>query len=762
MNILSQRTALLAGVALAVVAAPAAFAAPAVPATAPAAEADQNVADIVVTAQKRPERLQEVPASISVVTATDLTKQGAVRFADYASQVPGLTFTSGRNGITQVVLRGISTGANQPGSTTGFYVDEAPIGSVNAYTGGNGITPDLDPATLGQIEVLKGPQGTLYGAGAVGGLLKFNTLSPSFNDIKGGASFGVNSVESGGFGWAGRGSVSVPIIKDVLAIQASGFYRHDAGYIDQVNSRIAHADANGANVKGGRVALAAKLGPGVRLDLSALLQDTTSNGSNIVDVDAVTLKPLYGDLTQRRYTPEVDHIRLRVYNATLHADLGRVNLVSSTTDQRIYYGDIGDATLTYAPIVRAVGPLFGYAAPADLGMRLNTFKHTARWSEELRATSNGLFDGLLDLQAGVYWTREKDQNQITGVDDFSTTTGAPIAGLPSFVVAKIDSTYEEVSGFANARVHFGSKFDILGGIRYSHEKQTFLQDYRGQLIQIVTGFARSQLLAPGTEKHSVATWLVSPRYRISDDLMVYARAASGYRPGGPNPAPPSNVAVVPSTFAPDKLTQYEVGFKATALDRALTFDAALFYTDWNDIQIQTSAGGFNFLVNGGKARSKGGEASLRYQPVRGLVLGANVNYTDAKLASDAPAAKGVKGDRIQYVPHWAGSLTADYSVPLDSVVKWTMGGSVNYVGSRLSDFSGNFPKALPHYTTVDLRTGLDFGRFTISAFARNLTDKRAIIVAGTETTANNNTAGSPYGAAFLQPRTIGVEAAIRF
>ena len=280
------------------------------------------------------------------------------------------------------------------------------------------------------------------------------------------------------------------------------------------------------------------------------------------------------------------------------------------------------------------------------------------------------------------------------------------------------------------------------------------------LIPAITGFAYQRLVALGGEKANVATWLVSPRFKVSDDLMIYGRAASGYRPGGPNPAPPTGG--VPLTFQPDKLIQYEVGFKASAMNKKLSVDAALFYTDWNNIQIQTSAGGFNYLVNGGSARSQGGEVTIRLQPATGLTFGVNAAYTDAKLTADAPQAKGVDGDRLPYVPRLSGSLTADYGAAVSGTTKLNLGAAFNYTGSRLSDYSGSFPKHLSAYATVDLRAGLDFGTFSLSAFARNITDKRAIVVVGTESLATNNTPGAAYGAGVLTPRTIGLEAAIKF
>lgn len=767
-----HRTALLAGTAALLAAAPAYAdettpAAPAAQAT-PTTDGAAQDGEIVVTAQKSTERLQDVPASVSVVTATELTSQGSTRFADYAQKVPGLSLTSGRTGISQVTLRGITTGAAQPGSTTGYYIDEAPIGSVNAYTGGSAITPDLDPSDLSQIEVLKGPQGTLYGAGAVGGLLKFTTNNANLGGFEGSVHGGVNFVDHGEAGYSIRGMVNVPLATDSVALRVSGIYRRDGGYIDNINPALAKNNVNSADVRGGRAVLSAKLGPDARLDLSALAQDITTQGSNTIDVDAATLQPIYGDYKQNRFVKEQGRMRLRVYNATLRASLGDVNLVSSTTYQRIFFSEVGDATRSYGAFLTANAPTLaffaGIAIPANLGVRVNTIKHTERWSEEARASIDGV-GGMLDLQGGVYWTHESDINKIPGIDYFSTATQAPITTVPQFAIASILSTYEEYSVFGNARLHLGDKFDVLGGIRYSHDNQTYIQDYRGLLISIstgaiVTGATTATLAANGKESAGITTWLVSPRFKASDNLMFYGRAANGYRPGGPNPAPPTGG--IPLTFDPDKLTQYEVGFKAQSGDHKFTADAALFYTDWNHVQIQTSGGGFNYLVNGGTARSQGGELSLAYRTGTGLSFGANAGYTDAKLTANAPAAGGLTGDRLPYVPQWTGSLSVDYAAELGGSMKANFGASANYVGDRRSDYSNKFPKMLPAYTTFDLRAGISGGQWSLSAFAKNIGDKRAFVVVGQEGLAANATAGQFYSASLIQPRTIGAEFALKF
>ena len=529
-----RRIALLAGAALTTLSATAANA-QSVPATVAAADGqtggtdqatdDQAGPDIIVTATKRSERLQDVPASVSVLTATDLTKGGVTRFADYAARIPGMTLTTARTGINQVTIRGITTGAAQPGSTTSYYVDEAPVGSVNAYTGGSAITPDLDPSDLAQIEVLKGPQGTLYGAGAVGGLLKFATSQPNFDQIEGRASAGVTTVKGGDFGYSARGMINIPLAPGQLVLHASGFYRFDPGFIDNVNPRIGKSNVNVARVRGGRAVLAMRFTPDITLNLSAIGQDTTTNGTNVVDIDAATLKPVYGDLKQNRFVQETGYMRLRLYNATLKADLGSgVDFVSSTTYQRIAFRELADGTRGYGA---ALGPLLGLGT--TLGVRLNTLKHTSRWSEEARLSSNGLLNGVLDVQGGFYWTHEDDENRIPNIDTFSTVTGATLP-VPPLAIAKIDSSYNEYSFFGNVASTWATSSTCWAACAFSHDKQRYLQDYQGLIVG-------PRLIVPGTESANVTTFLVSPRFKITDTLMVYGRVANGYRPGGSEPRP---------------------------------------------------------------------------------------------------------------------------------------------------------------------------------------------------------------------------------
>ncbi len=331
-------------------------------------------------------------------------------------------------------------------------------------------------------------------------------------------------------------------------------------------------------------------------------------------------------------------------------------------------------------------------------------------------------------------------------------TGAALP-LPPLAIASILSTYEEYSVFANATIHFSDRFDILLGGRFAHDYQTYEQDYRGLVV------GPAPLLYSGTEKGDIFTYLINPRFRISGDAMLYGRVATGYRAGGPNAVPPPALFPgIPTTFDPDKLTSYELGFKG-GVGGMFTIDAAAFLTDWKNIQIQTSAGGFNFLVNGGDARSKGFEVTGRLMPADGLTFGLTTAFTDAKLTTPAPAAGGLDDDRLPFVPRWSHSLTAQYG--WDVAPDWTanLGAALTYVGKRVSNYTNRAAKTVPDYATLNLNAAIEHRGWSLALFAKNLTDKRGITALASQSLLPT---GNPFGMAVIQPRSFGAELAFRF
>ncbi|MCK9687498.1 TonB-dependent receptor [Scleromatobacter humisilvae] len=728
-------------------------AAPAAAASAPASDSSESetVQKVIVTANKREQAALDVAASVSAIGAERLTLSGATRLEDFAAQIPGLSIIEVTRGQMAVVLRGISTGALQSTPTTAQYVDEAPVGSVNAYAEGAVITPDLDPSDLQRVEVLKGPQGTLYGAGAVGGLLRYVTAPADTERFFGVVTLGANKVSEGGVGSNERVALNVPLAKDVLGLRVSAFERTEAGYID--NPVDGRRNGNTARTRGGRVALDCKLDPDWAVRVWALTQKLKADGYGSEDVLAPSLAPLTGDLQRSTWTPEPQTMSLDLANASVKGRLGSFELVSSTTWQDTESRMATDTSRANTAILQ-----FIFKVPG-LGVQTDGLIKTRRISQELRARSSA-FDDTLDFDLGVFGTKEDSSYLITAGSPFLMATGQ-VFPSPPLADLDIGSKYQEVSVFGNATWAVSPTFDLLGGLRLSSDKQRFDQDDVPTIAAPVAAMVTQDV----AQKHT--TWMLGARYKPTPDSAVYVRAASAYRPGGPSALPPGILPDGKASFTPDNLISYEAGYKSEFLSGKASIEAAVFATDWKNIQLRTSAQGptiaYAYFINGGTAQSNGAEVTLVWVPASGLTLRANGAYTDAHLTSDAPAAGGVAGDAMPYTPKWSASTGGDYNFALGAHKAW-VGATVNFIGSRRSDFSQHLPVNLPSYTTLNANAGMDIAQARVSLYVRNISDRRGInyaAPAGDQTT-GLNPSGNPFSATVIQPRTFGVDLAYRF
>jgi iron complex outermembrane recepter protein len=730
------------------------------PAT-PQAPDYQSVEKVIITAQKREQAAIDVPASVSTVSAERLQRSGAVRLEDYAAQVPGLSITALSRGFTSVVLRGISTGISQATPSTAYYIDEAPIGSITAYATGSTLTPDLDPYDLRRIEVLKGPQGTLYGAGAVGGLLRYVTVAPDSTRFGGAVSLGGNKVARGGNGYEGRVALNIPLVKDSMALRVSAFDRQDAGYIDDPTRGL--SDVNEARTSGGRVAFGWTITPDWSLIASAMSQRFRADGIGVEDLNGPALTPATGELQHGSSVAEKQKADLDVFNLTVKGRAANFDLVSATTYQEIK----GDVTVDQT---RTIGATFSAAlAPlglTNIGASTHQLVNTKRWAQELRARSSA-FEDKLNYEAGLFYTKEESTNRLPPEGLFLTPGLTPLPPLPGPLAAfngplfnaMLGVKYQEYSLFGNATYSVTPQLDVTAGVRISHDKQHFDQNYAAS-IAVPAPVVFSQDVT-----HHKTTYLLNALYKLDRDTALYGRVATGYRPGGPSALPAS---IGKPSFDPDSLTSYELGYKAALAGGKASVEAAVFTTDWKDIQVQkaTVSGGttYQHFVNAGKARSQGAEATLLLFPASGLTLRATGAYTDSKLTEDAPVVGGLSGDRMPFVPQWTASLAADYRFPLGAMQAW-VGGSLGYIGARRSNFSQR-PNAIdiPSYTTLGLNAGVDVGNLRVSVYGKNLTDERGINFANTIGLAipGVNPIGNPYAAGVIQPRTIGVDLSYRF
>jgi outer membrane receptor protein involved in Fe transport len=696
---------------------------------------DQNA--IIVTAQKRPQILLDVPQSVSVISGEKLEQQHAQRLSDYLTKIPSANIVESQAGQSRIVLRGINTGG--VGATVATYIDEAPFGSATSLANGAIDVPDIDPFDLERVEVLRGPQGTLYGANSLGGLVKYVTVAPKPGQFGGAAEVGAQDAHHGDLGWWGRAAGNFSL-GPKAAIRASGYYRDDPGYIDDPHLGN---DVNDGQTYGGRLSLLVQATDALRIRASVLAQNIRSNGTNTVDIDPVTLRPTICDLCRLRFIHEPNNIDYRLYNGTIDYDFGPVSLVSATSygtlDQSIFL----DASGVYGPILTgALGTPLGAGVGQGMTQR--------RFTQEVRLASTG--PTPIEWTIGGFYTHEKNrlsQDLFAIVDP----TGDRVPGLDGLVIVDLPSTYKEVAGFANATWHISPKFDLTAGGRYSHNRQTVVQNTSGLLAGGVSSF-------DGTSSDNVFTYSVAPSYAPNRHTRIYARIAKGYRPGGPNAVSPLAPAGVPRQFGPDTTTNYEVGVKSETADHRLAFELTAFLIDWKDIQLLAQVENFGVNTNGGSARSKGIEFNVSARPIPDLSVYASGAYVDAYLTKDAPPiVGGLRGDPLPYNPKFSSTVGAEYEHPLSVTMTGHAGINWHYTGRRHSDFDAAVgQQRLKAFGQVDAHLGVDIDRFTIDAFVHNLTDSRGIVNLGTLGSAPNG----DFAASVIRPRTIGISLRARY
>src|SRR3569623_112954 len=389
--------------------------------------------EVVVTAQKRSQTLIDVAQSVSVVSGATLEQQGATNFTDYLKNVPSLQLVQGTPGEGRLVLRGVNTGG--VASTVAVYMDETPFGSSTGLANGAELAGDFDTFDIARIEVLRGPQGTLYGASSLGGLLKFVTNEPSTSGFAGKAMGGVEFTDGGDVSYRGAGMINLPL-GDTLAFRASGSYRKQGGYIDSVGiAGSSHAsNINDFQSYGGRASLSWNPVANLHVRLSALLQNLYVDAPSFVEADPATLKPLYGGLTQGEYVPTYSNVRYRLYNATLGYDLGPATLTSAPSYGQQLQSFRADYT---ANLGAALGGPYVY---------FDQLTESRKWTQELRLASNG--GAVLEWLVGGYYTHEAArifQNLKLAVPGTPGTL-KPLSS-PALAVYNLDSRYEEIAGF---------------------------------------------------------------------------------------------------------------------------------------------------------------------------------------------------------------------------------------------------------------------------------------------------------------------------
>jgi iron complex outermembrane recepter protein len=720
--------------------------------------------EIVVTAQKREEKLHDVPMGVTAVTADDLQSQQLVNFADLQARIPGLSVELIAPGQDRLTIRGENVGS--VGSTVTTYVDDTPFGSSNSLANGSINAGDFDTWDMQRVEVLRGPQGTLYGAGSEGGLLKYVTNPPDPTQFAAAVQIGGEDVAHGDSAGSVKAMLNLPL-GTRAAFRVSGYDTRLPGFID--DPQLGDNDVNRGYQEGLRAALLLEPSDSFSIRLSAFGQTLHTDGSPYTDVvgaagtpltpPADQLTPTGGEYDQHRFIAEPATYKYKIYSASLNWNLGWGTATSVTSYGTTDQDEFTDATSLAVEPGLSFGELAGSVTGVDTGVGEISDLNVKKFTEELRLASATA--QALEWQVGAFYTRESS----TLAQDLPTfyIPSQANTGLASLETVSLDSLYREWSGFGQVTYHFNPQFDLGLGGRWSENKQSANETVGGLLIP-------TPQLTGGTSTGTDFTYSIAPRWHVSNDTMVYARIASGYRPGGPNALPPGTPSGVAHSFEADSTVNYEIGTRTSFLDNRLSVDVAAFVIDWTKIQLLEIVENFGVNANGGSARSKGLEWTFGLTPVSGLVFTLNGAYVDASLTSPAPDAGGHDGDPLPYAPKWSTSLDGSYTWPAFGDMNAFAGATWSYIGSRINDFSASTevvdnavvsepnPRVqLPDYSTVNLRLGLQNKRWMFELYCKNVGDTRGITYYTNQGSPNF---GGSIGLA--QPRTLGATLTARF
>jgi len=711
--------------------------------------------EIMVTATRRPERLQDVPLSVTAFSQQDLSAKGIVGYEGLALQTPGVVLNKQTDNFNNFTARGIATnsyGANLQ-STVAIYIDELPISTI-----GNTTTLNPNLYDVERVEFLRGPQGTLFGSGSLSGALRILTKSPDLTRFEASTQVDYGVTGSGWDSWRQRydGMVNLPLLNDVLALRIVGFYRNEDGWVDNIGTGI--KDSNRLEDGGARATLLYK--PTDPLSVKFLVSYEDSDPK-----DASLTTPALGLYVRNSNEPDVYSGVLTNYNATINYQFDGANLTSSTTYSRYDAKFIVDLAGTFGGLLP-----FGLD---DFGFQ-RTFVEEAR----LASDPGGKFDwviGLFDLNRRAHL-----DSQFRSSLEFLESHG--ITGLPDQYYSK-DYTYtdsSELAGFGDLTYHINDQFWVTAGLRYGRvSAQQFDEGggYNSSYFAAAFGGLSGPLTivptvaGPGPKAEaSKPSYKGSVSYKPSSNLTTYATVSTGFRSpvinaqaGQASQVNPKDI-IIPAGASSDNLKNYELGAKSTWLNGRLNANVAVYYIDWRNIQVQANrvSDSVQFATNIGGAKSKGLELELTALPFTGLTIGLNGSYNHARVtqlsAEEAAISGAVDGARLS-APILQGALNVDYAFDLSSRVRADWLGSLQHVGS----FPNSFPDVpgqpgvtsstygyTDTYNTVNtsFRVAID-RRLQVTTYCENVFDSAAIVYLHPEAFIE-----SRYGR--LQPRTIGV------
>jgi iron complex outermembrane receptor protein len=702
---------------------------PAAAASAPAAnqkkaEAPDTLPQVTISATRRRELIREVPLAISSIATERLEEVGAKSLNDYLSSQPGVVLQNANviDSVGSIVIRGLTAGIDSNSPTT-TYLDDVPLTP--------GVPFDFSLLDLSRFEILRGPQGTLYGSSSMGGIVKYISNEPDTGELSGKVRLGTSKTNHGdGLNTAVSAIVNVPLSKDLAALRVAVFGSKDAGFVN-ATGLVNKEGVNSKQANGGRISVLVTPTQQLSLKLTALTQTSKGDGNSRVVYDYTTRAPVAGELDYTQLSiAEPREDKRDVYSATVEYDLGWARFASITASQKSR-----DQTTTD----------FGSLAPAfglEAANTVNAEKGRGT-SQEFRLVSQAA--GTFEWLVGLFFDKRKQEST-------EETTGYVGGAAFPFGSSLGIREYKETALYGNVTWNLTPELALTGGLRLAKTDQEDTVVQSGVPTKVITF------------DESPKTYLLTSKYRLTPHSNVYARVASGYRPGGANFSAVDNndnpIPGAPNSYGTDSVWTYEAGWKENFPESRASAEVTVFNTDWKDLQQFTQGAIIGYTTNLGKARIRGVEVAVNLRPLNALQLGAAVSLLDSKLLTDSPGLGGAAGDRLPNSAKVAINLSSRYSFDLAGQPAFA-GLNVAYQGDRNVSFP-NSPRVpnyvLPAFTRIDLAGGIKLGSFDLGLYVRNLTDKRGLIGAATGEAPSN---GRTY-VQLIAPRTIGANLSASF
>jgi iron complex outermembrane receptor protein len=774
-----------------------------------AAEQPAPLGDIVVTATRRAAPLQRVPISVSAYDQKALDAKGVRSIADLARFTPGVVFDPTNN---QLSIRGVISNAGA--GATGIYIDDTPI-QMRAI---GFASDDTLPAIfdLERIEILRGPQGTLFGAGSEGGTIRYITPQPSLKHVSSYARAEVATIDHGGISYEAGAAVGAPIVTDKLGFRISAWHRRDGGWIDRVdNDTLAVTKRNANYADTTAIAAALAWAPTDWLTVTPSLRYQKREGNDTDEFWVGISDPKHGVF--RNGSPDERHNpdRFILPALKIDANLGGARLISNTSwyDRRevgSYDGTV--YSLSYyqqfllppdglpegAPNPNDPHGYYPLLTPTGINRELPFYLAPARvlnqqrsFTQEVRL-EGGRPGDKLQWTAGLFYqnNRQLSRERISdpNIDDLFAfifadgpygTTVEDVLGGPLYqgkysYISHTASREHHLAMFGQVSYELLPKLTAIAGLRYE-----FLRYRYANFTDGPQNGGRAE--TSGGDKAHPATPKVGLSYQVDRDNMVYASWSRGYRAGGATPPAPVDVcqadldafgiSSTPSHFDPDKVSSIELGVKSTLLKRRLQLAASVYQLNWKNIQqyVLLPTCGVQYTDNVGNARVRGFELQATLRPLDGLSIDASAGYTDARFTSDGHPSGGTaiisrSGDTLGGPP-WTLTLGAEYDAKLDTKTAY-LRGDLRYQsannrrlptqdpGTVIFDPGATQPSAL---TEVSLRAGVRWQSLDLSLFVDNLFD-----VAPQLHREHMDSMTLLYTESTLQPRTIGLTLSHRY